>query len=179
VARPGAAGFRYAVKANRFLTHNKKLKDVGEPLAGFIGGVRGLGETLGPILYQLPPRWHFNGDRLREFAALLPRDIVHVLEFREPSWMDPDALALLDALGLAFCTHDMIGMTVPRVATGPLAYVRFHGSGGNIGGATTRTCCAVGPTGWSPKPRAAAKSGPISTTTFTPTPSRMRWRCAG
>ncbi|HZF44615.1 MAG TPA: DUF72 domain-containing protein [Sphingomonadaceae bacterium] len=127
-------GFRYAVKANRFLTHNKKLRDIGEPLADFIGRARALGETLGPILYQLPPRWRFNGDRLREFAAILPRDIMHVLEFREPSWMDPDALALLDALGLAFCTHDMIGMSVPRVATGPLAYVRFHGSGGKYWG---------------------------------------------
>ena len=127
-------GFRYAVKANRFLTHNKKLKDIGEPLGEFIARARALGATLGPILYQLPPRWRFNGERLREFAALLPRDLPHVLEFREPSWMEPDAMALLGELGLSFCTHDMIGMAVPRVATGSVAYVRFHGAGGKYWG---------------------------------------------
>ena len=127
-------GFRYAVKANRFLTHNKKLKDIADPLGEFVARSRALGGTLGPILYQLPPRWRFDAARLRDFAAVLPRDVEHVLEFREPSWMEPDALALLDTLGLSFCTHDMIGMTVPRIATGPIAYVRFHGAGGKYWG---------------------------------------------
>lgn len=123
-------GFRYAVKANRFLTHVKKLREVAEETREFIERARGLGETLGPILYQLPPRWRLDRDRLGAFADLLPRDLDHVFEFREPSWMSAQALAFLDSLGLGFCTHDMMGMEVPRAATGRLAYIRFHGTSG-------------------------------------------------
>lgn len=132
----GAApdGFRYAVKANRFLTHVKKLGGVEPESADFVARARCLGGTLGPILYQLPPRWRFNRDRLVDFAAALPRDINHVFEFREPSWMEPKVLEMLDSLGLSFCTHDMQGMTVPQAATGPLAYIRFHGAGGKYWG---------------------------------------------
>lgn len=112
----------------------KKLGGVASEAENFIALARGLGETLGPILYQLPPRWRFNRERLTDFAAALPRDLAHVFEFREPSWMEPQVLALLDELGLSFCTHDMIGMSVPRVAVGPVAYVRFHGAAGKYWG---------------------------------------------
>ncbi|MDB5717828.1 MAG: hypothetical protein JWM38_1255 [Sphingomonas bacterium] len=127
-------GFRYAVKANRFLTQAKKLKDCAEPIARFLAPVRALGETLGPILYQLPPRFRANPERLDQFLALLPRDIHHVFEFREPSWHSDEILAVLDRHGASFCTHDMPGMAVPRWATGPIAYVRFHGTEGKYWG---------------------------------------------
>src|SRR3954470_10773127 len=71
-ARPG---FCYAVKANRFLTQAKKLKDCAEPVARMMPPVRHLGATLGPILYQLPPNLQLNLDRLQEFLALLPADL--------------------------------------------------------------------------------------------------------
>lgn len=128
------AGFRYAVKASRFITHMKKLKDCAEPLDTILTRARRLGEALGPILYQLPPRWAFDGERLLAFLALLPRDLVHVFEFREPSWMAEEVLDLLDAHGIAYCAHDMIGMKAPRRATGPAAYVRFHGGTGKYRG---------------------------------------------
>jgi uncharacterized protein YecE (DUF72 family) len=121
------AGFRYAVKAPRFITHMKKLKDCFEPVEEFIGRARNLGETIGPILYQLPPRWAFNRERLEEFIAHLPADLTHVFEFREKSWMNEEVLALLDSSGLSFCAHDMPGLATPRWASGPIAYVRFHG----------------------------------------------------
>jgi uncharacterized protein YecE (DUF72 family) len=120
-------GFCYAVKASRFLTHNKKLKDPEAPLGLLIGNARHLGEHLGPILYQLPPGWRLNPERLEHFLKQLPRDLTHVLEFREKSWLTEDVLALLDAHAVAFCTHDMPGMEVPRWASGKAAYVRFHG----------------------------------------------------
>jgi uncharacterized protein YecE (DUF72 family) len=127
-------GFCYAVKANRFLTQAKKLKDCAEPLERMLGPVRQLGPTLGPILYQLPPRFRTNLERLAEFLALLPRDLTHVFEFREKSWLTDEMLALLDANGASFCTHDMPGSATPRWAIGPAAYVRFHGGEGKYWG---------------------------------------------
>lgn len=126
--------FRYAVKAPRLITHMKKLKEVDEPLSRFLDHARALDDRLGPILYQLPPRWKFNRERLESFLALLPRDLVHVFEFRDPSWMTDEVLTLLDQRGASFCTHDMPGLDVPRRAVGPVAYVRFHGTGGKYWG---------------------------------------------
>ena len=123
-------GFRYAVKAPRFITHMKKLMDCAEPVEEFLKRARNLGETIGPILYQLPPRWGLNLERLEAFASLLPRDLNHVFEFREKSWISEDVLAWLDARGLSFCVHDMAGSATPRWAAGPIAYVRFHGGVG-------------------------------------------------
>lgn len=133
-------GFRYAVKASRFITHMKKLKDVAEPLDLFITRARGLGETLGPLLYQLPPGWSFNRERLESFLALLPLDLDHVFEFREASWMTQEVIELLGERGASFCTHDMPGMEVPRCATGPVAYVRFHGTNGKYHGRYSDEC---------------------------------------
>ena len=127
-------GFRYAVKAPRFITHMKKLLDCAEPAAEFLDRARKLGPTLGPVLYQLPPRLAFTPERLTPFLALLPRDLRHVFEFRETSWIDPQVLELLDASGIGFCVHDMAGSTTPFWASGPLAYIRLHGGEGKYWG---------------------------------------------
>src|SRR6266581_4427949 len=66
-------GFLFAVKASRYLTHMKKLHNAEEGVKRLIGSASGLGEHLGPFLYQLPPRWHANPQRLEEFIRLLPR----------------------------------------------------------------------------------------------------------
>ncbi len=127
-------GFRYAVKAPRFITHMKKLKDCSEPVDEFLCRARKLGHTIGPILYQLPPRWAFNRTRLEEFISLLPADLIHVFEFREKSWITEEVMALLDSRGIAFCVHDMPGSATPRWAAGPIAYIRFHGGEGKYWG---------------------------------------------
>ena len=126
--------FRYAVKAPRFITHMKKLKECEEPVEEFLGRARRLRGTIGPILYQLPPRWACNMARLEEFIGLLPPDLTHVFEFREKSWMSEEVLALLDARRVSFCVHDMPGSTTSRWASGPIAYVRFHGGEGKYWG---------------------------------------------
>ena len=127
-------GFIYAVKANRFLTQAKKLKDCAEPVARMMAPVRHLGPTLGPILYQLPPNLRFNLPRLEEFLSLLPRELTHVFEFRDPSWYVRDTLDLLERYGASFCCHDMAGSISERWGVGPAAYVRFHGAGGKYWG---------------------------------------------
>jgi uncharacterized protein YecE (DUF72 family) len=127
-------GFRYAVKANRFMTHMKKLLDCDEPLAAFIALARRLGPSLGPILYQLPPNLHKDLARLDAFLERLPDDLEHVVEFRHRSWYEEDALALLDKHGVGFVAHDLVGLVSPRWASGRTAYVRFHGTGGKYWG---------------------------------------------
>jgi uncharacterized protein YecE (DUF72 family) len=128
------AGFRYAVKAPRLITHFRKLKECDDALAEFLGRAERLGEAIGPILYQLPPRWAFDRARLEAFADLLPRRFDHVFEFRQASWMTTEVIGLLDRLGVSHCVHDMPGMAVPRLSAGPVAYVRFHGAGGKYWG---------------------------------------------
>jgi uncharacterized protein YecE (DUF72 family) len=127
-------GFRYAVKANRFLTQAKKLKDCEEPLQRMMTPMRQLGDRLGPILYQLPPRLKLNLERLETFLQLVPKDVTNVFEFRERSWYVPETLDLLGRYGASFCAHDMPGSASERWAVGPIAYVRFHGGEGKYWG---------------------------------------------
>jgi uncharacterized protein YecE (DUF72 family) len=121
-------GFVYSVKANRYLTQAKKLKDCAEPVARMMPPFRHLAETLGPILYQLPPNLRIDLRRLEKFLALLPQELTHVFEFRDPSWYDPETIALLGRSGASFCCHDMAGSASERWVVGPVAYVRFHGA---------------------------------------------------
>lgn len=130
-------GFMYAVKASRFLTHMKKLKDPAEPLARLLGRARRLAAHLGPVLYQLPPHWRPDEGRLRAFCAALPRDLVHVMEFRERAWLQPRILAVLAEHRVALCIHDLLP-DHPRELTAPTAYVRFHGTSGHYRGRYTR-----------------------------------------
>ena len=122
--------FCYAVKANRFITQAKKLKDAAEPLDRFLTPVRRLKGRLGPILFQLPPRFRANPERLESFLMLLPKEMTHVFEFRDKSWLAEEILAILDQYGAGFCAHDMPGLETQRWASGKVAYVRFHGTSG-------------------------------------------------
>ena len=132
--RQAPPGFCYAVKANRFLTQAKKLKDCAEPLARMMAPFRALGDRLGPILYQLPPHFRINLERLDEFLALVPKDVTNVFEFRDPTWYVDETVALLEQHGASFCVHDMKGSATERIAVGAAAYVRFHGGTGKYRG---------------------------------------------
>ncbi|HEY8591263.1 MAG TPA: DUF72 domain-containing protein [Sphingomicrobium sp.] len=127
-------GFCYTVKANRFLTQAKKLKDCEEPLERMMDAVRHLGDRLGPMLYQLPPKMNLNLERLESFLKIVPKDVTNVFEFRNTSWYVPGTYELLDRYGASFCVHDMPGSTSERIAVGPIAYVRFHGGEGKYWG---------------------------------------------
>jgi len=127
-------GFCYAVKANRFITQAKKLKDPEEPLDRFLKPTRRLKEHLGPILFQLPPSMKINLERLESFLKILPKSVTSVFEFREKSWYVEEVLAMLDRRRAGFVAHDMKGLASPRWASGKAAYVRFHGAGGKYWG---------------------------------------------
>ena len=135
--------FLYAVKASRFLTHMKKLKDPYGPLVRFFANARELATHLGPVLYQLPPNWPINIERLETFLRTLyqvEHDLGlgrqrHVIEFRDPSWYDDRVFERLDQHKVALCLHDMQGSATGRMAVGPFVYVRFHFGDRKYGGA--------------------------------------------
>jgi len=128
--------FTYAVKASRYLTHMKKLKDAEPAVELFFSRADHLRKHLGPVLYQLPPRWARNLERLEAFLRILPTDRLHAIEFRDPSWYDDTTFALLDKYHVALCLHDMAGSASGRLTVGPFAYVRFHGPQRYSGGYT-------------------------------------------
>ncbi len=128
------SGFVYAVKANRFITHVKRLKDAAEPLERFLTCARRLGDKLGPVLWQLPPRWRANPERLEAFTALLPADLTHVFEFRDARWFIQPVRDILERFGLTFCVFDMRGLSCPAWVTSDVVYLRFHGAEAVYGG---------------------------------------------
>jgi uncharacterized protein YecE (DUF72 family) len=126
--------FEFAIKASRFLTHMKKLKDPEEPLERLFSRMRPLGPHRGPVLYQLPPSWRIDLDRLCRFLSILPRGVRHAIEFRDPSWYGDDTRALLTRHRVALCLHDMPGSATGQERVGPFVYVRFHGATSKYGG---------------------------------------------
>jgi len=121
--------FHFVVKASRFITHMKKLKDPKSSIAKFFLGVERLERKLGPILFQLPPRWELNLERLEEFLIALPKAHRYVFEFRDESWLAPQVFALLREHNAAFCIHDLGRMKIPLEITADFTYIRFHGPG--------------------------------------------------
>jgi uncharacterized protein YecE (DUF72 family) len=122
-------GFVFAVKASRYITHMKKLRDAGDPARRFLARVETLGDRLGPVLFQLPPHWRANPDRLGEFLAELPGGHRYAFEFRDPTWFDPRVYEILAEAGAALCIFDLAGETSPKEVTANLVYVRLHGPG--------------------------------------------------
>ena len=127
-------GFSMAVKASRYLTHTRRLREPAEPLTRLWSRAELLERHLGPMLYQLPPRWKANLERLAAFLAAVPVGRPQAVEFRDPSWNTPDAYRLLATAGVALCLHDMPASMPRPVPVGPFAYVRFHGEAGRYGG---------------------------------------------
>jgi len=131
-------GFLYAVKANRYITHIKKLKDTAEELKRFFDAVSLLKDNLGPILYQLPPSLHKELTRLEAFLRLLPKKPFATVEFRHESWYVEDTFELFDRFGVGLCIHDLSGQESPKVVTGSIVYVRFHGTTGKYSGSYSK-----------------------------------------
>ena len=141
--------FLYAIKASRFLTHLKRLRDPEAPVARLFEHARALGEHFGPILYQLPGSFHCDHDRLDHFLSILPRTLGeiggapkplvlrHAMEFRHPSWYVEKTYAILESHGVAMCLHDKAGAAIFEPIVGPFVYVRFHGPGGKYFGRYT------------------------------------------
>lgn len=145
--------FIFTVKGSRFITHIKRLKDCREPVERFLESVSGLGEKLGVILWQLPPRWVFDKLRLEEFLKLispkevrpprrsdLTRNIRHAFEFRDSSWLNEQVYTLLKKHNCALVIQDSPSWPTAEVITADFTphhfyqngagftYLRFHGN---------------------------------------------------
>jgi uncharacterized protein YecE (DUF72 family) len=123
--------FLFAWKASRYITHNKKLNDPADSLAYMLERIEGLGDKIGPILFQLPPNLHRNDNRLAAFLKALPKKGRFAFEFRHPSWYEGAVLDLLRDRGAAFCISDHHDAPAPFEVTADLVYLRGHGPGGH------------------------------------------------
>lgn len=121
--------FCFAVKGSRFLTHMKKLNDAEAGLARFLERVEPLGPKLGPILFQLPPHWPVNLERLDAFLKILPRYHRYAFEFREPSWNCEPVYALLRKRNIGYCIFHLAGFQSPLEVTASFTFIRLHGPG--------------------------------------------------
>lgn len=135
--------FLAAVKASRFLTHMKRLRDPVEPIARLFSRADALAQRLGPVLYQLPGNFTCDLSRLETFLEALPKrlrgkPLHHVMEFRHPSWYVKDTFDLLEEQHVSLCLHDKLGSQITGPACGPLVYVRFHGTSGHYHGSYRR-----------------------------------------
>jgi len=126
--------FRFAAKASRFITHMKKLKDPETSLTRFFRSIAGLAEKCGLILFQLPPHWHANPDRLTDFLQALPAGYRYAFEFRDRSWYNGKVFAALTDYAAALCIHDLAGCQSPVETTADFVYLRLHGPDGRYGG---------------------------------------------
>lgn len=123
-------GFCFAVKASRFLTHMKKLNDPEAGLGRFLPLAERLADKLGPILFQLPPRWGPNLERLERFLQALPGSHRYAFELRDASWHTSEVYRLLEKHGIAFCVYEIAGRRSPVEVTADFTYVRLHGPTG-------------------------------------------------
>ncbi len=121
--------FVFSPKASRHLTHMAKLQDSGTGLVSFLEHFSPLEKKLGPILFQLPPYWKQNAERLEFFLKSLPSGYRYAFEMRNPGWHNDRIYALLEAYGAAFCIFDLAGFRSPVVLTAEFAYIRLHGPG--------------------------------------------------
>jgi uncharacterized protein YecE (DUF72 family) len=130
-------GFVFAVKASRYITHMRKLMEPERSYEPFMNNVAALKGKLGPILFQLPPRWKINTTRLAEFLPTLPPKWRFAFEFRNPTWYHNEVYALLREYNCAFCIYELAGHLSPAEVTANFVYVRLHGPGAKYCGSYT------------------------------------------
>ncbi|MEU8984530.1 DUF72 domain-containing protein [Streptomyces sp. NPDC048309] len=119
--------FVVAVKASRYLTHIKRLRDPAEPVHRLMSHAAGLGDRLGPVLLQLPPTLHADPELLDDCLARFPSGTRIAVEPRHDSWWTPEVRKVLESHGAALCWADVLSRPVtPLWRTADWGYLRFH-----------------------------------------------------
>ncbi|MBW2059434.1 MAG: DUF72 domain-containing protein, partial [Deltaproteobacteria bacterium] len=126
-------GFVFAVKGSRYITHIRRLRECEEPIERFSENLQALREKLQVILWQLPPRFTYQRERLVAFSGLIAASpllnkIRHAFEFRHESWFVPEAAKVLEEYGFSFCISDSPHLPSAETVTADFVYLRFHGS---------------------------------------------------
>lgn len=119
--------FIFSLKASRFITHVKRIKDVKSPLNIFLANAWVLGGKLGPVLFQLPPSFRQDLGRLEGFLKILPKDLRFAFEFRHPSWFGEETYTLLRRYNAALIASDTPRYPYAEVQTADFFYLRLHG----------------------------------------------------
>jgi uncharacterized protein YecE (DUF72 family) len=125
-------GFSFAVKGSRFITHIKRLKDCREPLSLLLDHASLLKEKLGVLLWQLPPNFKCDKERLEGFCVLLStlpssKRLRHAFEFRDATWFCEETFRVLQEFGFAFCIAHGSGLPYTERITSDYIYLRLHG----------------------------------------------------
>lgn len=120
--------FRFSIKANRQITHNKRLRNIDGDLTFFFERLHLLGDRLGPVLFQLPPTLRADVGLLETFLAQIRPGVGCALEFRHPSWFDETTYALLRTYNATLCLAETDEDAAPREVVGPFVYLRLHKS---------------------------------------------------
>lgn len=118
--------FKFTLKASQQITHRQRLKVPSEALDYFLSVVPGLEARLGIVLYQLPPFFKCDRQKLETFLSVLPRGVLAAFEFRHESWFTEDVYRVLRDHGVALCIHDADDHTTPVEITAPFTYVRLR-----------------------------------------------------
>ena len=126
--------FVFAVKGSRYLTHMKKLIVEKSAISKFFTHASKLEEKLGVVLFQLPPRWKVNTQRLKDFITALPDGYRFTFEFREHSWYNDEVYTILNDNNCAFCIYELQYHISPLEVTADFVYVRLHGPGNKYQG---------------------------------------------
>jgi uncharacterized protein YecE (DUF72 family) len=134
-----SSDFLFAWKASKFITHWKRLSEnSANSLALMETRLSILGEKAGPVLFQLPPKFEANADRLTSFIKMLSKKRRYSFEFRHPSWYDPSVIRILKSANISLCLSDHHDAPAPWKRTADFVYVRGHGPGGRYKGNYSR-----------------------------------------
>jgi uncharacterized protein YecE (DUF72 family) len=121
--------FQFSLKAPRRITHERRLKDCADPVRAFCEAAAVLGQRLGVLLFQLPPNFKLDLDRLSAFLDLLPPGARVAFEFRHASWWDDGVYDRLRARNAALCIADSEERSTPVVPTADFGYLRLRDEG--------------------------------------------------
>jgi uncharacterized protein YecE (DUF72 family) len=128
-------GFVFTWKASKFITHWKRLSENAvNSLELMEGRLSLLGHKIGPVLFQLPPNFHADADRLSNFLRMLSQKRRYSFEFRHPSWYSPQIMRLLSKENISLCISDHHDAPAPWKRTADFVYIRGHGPGGRYRG---------------------------------------------
>lgn len=124
-------GFAFSLKGSRYITHNKRLLDVEEPLRRFFERALELKEKLQVVLWQFPPGFKVNPERLDSFLGLLEKyPVRNTLEFRHESWITAEVFSLCQRHNISLCLADWPDFIDDLPITSDFVYIRRHGAGG-------------------------------------------------
>lgn len=121
------SNFLFSVKGSRYITHLKRLLDCQESLNLFYESIKSLNQKQGPILFQLPPSFKMDVERLDQFLKILDKKYRYVFEFRNDTWYEEEVYKILKKRKVALCISDLNGKKSPEVITTDFTYLRLHG----------------------------------------------------